>query len=601
MLARAKNLIFRVSVSLFGGPASSLLRGLARARLSGNPVLRGLAYFPSQWADALLGVSALRLITHVSRREPRRRPGRARIRNRTLRAQLYLALGKADPDIASRIHPAAFRKALTEEKLDADNQYALAHQLFQAGRLNLACEAFEDLVMNAQTRFPLERRLQLMRDCGIAFFMLGDIVKANHYWARAGELRRFMLGDDTGPVYRIVGSSWFAAIGHVAMLDFYAKYNQLYRAPGSRFVAQLDISNVPGNHLCERLAKSGIDFIEPGRLHRDYDRWARAHGKALWSQLTPVERFAMTDDFWEFEFPDGQVLGYTHAADRIQKDWEAQQRPPLLSLDDGERQFLKRALRVLGVPDGAWYVCVHVREPGFHKGWNTLYPSMRDGNIDDYIPAIELIVRQGGWVIRMGDESMKPLPDLPNVVDYAHSTLKTPKADIILALGCRFFLGTNSGFATIPAIYGVRCVFSNWLPIGLPLWPSQDLMLPKVFWDERLQRHLTLEETFATGLAFIQNWSDLPEGIKLCDNSADEICQLTAEALGAGPCLPEAKLLAARDGYRDIASRHGSYVGSTLAASFIARHGALISAPGDSPGPPSMTDTKVDADTVLSR
>jgi putative glycosyltransferase (TIGR04372 family) len=600
MLSRVKNLIFRLSVALFAGPASALLRGLARARLSGNPVLRGLAYFPSQWADALLGVSALRLISHVSRREPRRRRGRARIRNRTLRAQLYLALGKADPDVASSLNPDEFRKALSEEKLDADDQYALAHQLFQAGRLNLACEAFEDLVLNSQHKFALERRLQLMRDCGIAFFMLGDIGKANRNWARAGELRRFMLGDDSGPVYRIIGGSWFAAIGHVAMLDFYAKYNQLYRAPGSRFVAPLDISNIPGNHLCERLAKSGIDFIEPGRLHRDHDRWARAHGKRRWSQLTPSERFAMTDDFWEFEFPDGQVLGYTHAADRIQKDWEAQQRPPLLSLDEGERQFLKKALHVLGVPEGAWYVCLHVREPGFHKGWNTLYPSMRDANIDDYIPAINLIVSQGGWVIRMGDASMKPLPALPNVVDYAHSTLKTPMADIILALGCRFFLGTNSGFATIPAIYGVRCVFSNWLPIGLPLWPSQDLVLPKIFWDERLQRHLSLEETFASGLAFIQNWSDLPEGIKLCENSADEICQLTAEALGTGPDVPAGQLLAARNSYRDIARRHGSYVGSTLAASFIERHTALLSESDDSHATGPTTHMKAVIDTAIT-
>ncbi len=290
----------------------------------------------------------------------------------------------------------------------------------------------------------------------------------------------------------------------------------------------------------------------------------------------PAERFAMIDDFWEFEFPDGEVWGYTHAADKIQKEWERQQRPPVLSVTDGEWKFIDRALRLLGLPEGAWYVCLHVREPGFHKGWNTLYPSMRDANIDDYLSAIDLIVKSGGWVIRMGDPSMKPLPPLANVIDYAHSTLKTPRADILIPLGCRFFLGTNSGFATIPAIYGVRCVFSNWLPIGLPLWPSQDLMLPKLFWDEKRGRHLTIEETFASGVAFIQNWSDLPEGILLKDNSAEDIYSLAAEALGMSPDLPEEGLADARSHYRMIAERHGSYVGSTLAASSINRYGSVF-------------------------
>ena len=284
----------------------------------------------------------------------------------------------------------------------------------------------------------------------------------------------------------------------------------------------------------------------------------------------------MTDDFWEFEFPDGEVWGYTHAADKIQKDWERQGRAPLLSVTDGERKFIDRALSLLGLPEGAWYVCLHVREPGFHKGWNTLYPSMRDANIDDYLPAIDLIVKNGGWVIRMGDPSMKPLPPIPGVIDYAHSTLKTPRADILIPLGCRFFLGTNSGIATIPAIYGVRCVFSNWLPIGLPLWPSQDLMMPKLFWDEKQARFLSLEETLASGLAFIQNWSDLPQGITLRDNTPEEILDITAEALGMAPELPSEGLDDVRASYRKTAARHASYAGSTLAASFIRRYRMLF-------------------------
>lgn len=581
MLTRFKNLFVRLYVAFLGRPSVWVLGVLAKSQLSSNPLIRGVGHMPFQIVDAVMGFGALRFISHVNRREPResresKRNKRACIRSKTLRAYLYLAIGKLAPDKVKDLLPSTYRASLSEDPLDHEGQYAFAHQLFQSGSLALACETFVDLIERSSGKFPLERRLQLLRDAGITHFMLGKIEQANRYWKMAGELRRFILGDEIGPVYRIVGSSWFAAIGHVAMLDFYSKYNKLYRDKSSRIVAHLDLSTVPGNYLCERIGQNGIDFIPVGKLQSDYDRWAKKHGRRRWDQLTEAERFAHTDDFWEFEFPDGDIWGYTHAADKIQKEWERQHRPPLLSLTEGEQKFIDQALRLLGVPDGAWYVCLHVREPGFHKGWNTLYPSMRDANIDDYLPAIDLIVQQGGWVIRMGDPSMKPLPPMQNVVDYAHSPLKTPKADILLALGCRFFFGTNSGFATIPAIYGVRCVFSNWLPIGLPLWPSQDLMLPKLFWDEKRGRHLTIKEIFASDVAFIQNWSDLPEGITLKGNTAEDICNLTAEALGMSPELLEEGLANARSQHARVAEQHGSYVGSTLAATFIRNYPSVF-------------------------
>ncbi len=561
----------KVIVPLFGQLTINILQLLAKSQLSANPLIRSCGYPFFKLANILLGRNGQRLIAHVSQRKLLHKR-RTHIKNPILSSLFTLGVANSLDLSAFHVKPSEFRSLLIIENLDADHQYELAHQLFQAGCLVLACEVFEDLVVRSSNKLLLDRRLQLLRDTGIAHFLLGKIEQANVYWANAGRLRRFILGDNTGPIYRILGNSWFMAIGHVAMLDFYMKYNQLYRAGQVRIVAQQDLSNVPGNYLCERLAQTGIVFIEQDQLNCDYNKWAKKHGKRSWSQLTKAEGSAHIDDFWEFEFPDGEVWGYTHAADKIQKEWEQQQRPPLLTVTEGEKLFLDSALRMLGLPDNAWYVCLHVREPGFHKNWNSLYPSMRDANIDDYLPAIKLIVESGGWVIRMGDPSMKPLPSMEGMIDYAHSNLKTPKADILITLGCRFLLGTNSGFATIPAIYGVRCIFSNWLPIGLPLWPSQDLMCPKMFWDIKLERYLTLEEVFSSKLAFIQNYSDLPEGIALHDNTPEEILALTEEALGMAPEVSDEKLSEVRTRYRQIAKQHNGYVGSTLAASFIKSH-----------------------------
>ena len=75
------------------------------------------------------------------------------------------------------------------------------------------------------------------------------------------------------------------------MLDFYSKYNRLYRGDDVRVVAQLDVSTVPGNYLCERLGEGGIDFIPMGSC-KAATTTGQGHGKRRWDQLTAAERFA---------------------------------------------------------------------------------------------------------------------------------------------------------------------------------------------------------------------------------------------------------------------------------------------------------------------
>jgi len=615
--------IFKFFIYLFGKPMLVILLGLAKSQLSENLMVRSLGFFPFKFLNLIIGIDGLKLISYLSRKEiqnPRllfrlkvkfqlkikrisniifniakkivqnlikndgrilKVSSRKHFENHRISALTYLAIEKNIDYFKENLSTQDYRKILTVENVEPKNLYKCGEQLFIAGKLLYASETFEFLADNALDKFPQEDQLALLRYAGITNFLLGKIVSANNYWARAGNLRRAILGVESGPMYRIVGPAWFAAIGHVAMLDFYIKYNKLYRGDEVRIVVTNLMSSIPGNYLCNRFREVGIEFILPEELYSDYDLWAKYNNKPDWHSLTPAYRSALIDDFWEFEFPDGEVLGYTHAANKIQKEWERQHRTPILTYTKEERKFNEKTLELLGVPKDAWYVCIHVREGGFHKNWNSLYPSMRDAVISDYFSSIEMIVKSGGWVIRMGDPSMKPLPsNIPCVVDYAHSEFRNPKADVLLTLGCRFFLGTNSGFATIPAIFGVKCVFSNWLPIGLPLWPSQDLMLPKLFWDEDRKRLLTFDEIFSTGLAFIQNWDNLPKGITLIDNSPDELLEFTAEALGIAPQLANQVLLSAvRIQYQQTAAKYDSYCGSRLADSFVQRHHELLSSP----------------------
>jgi putative glycosyltransferase (TIGR04372 family) len=76
---------------------------------------------------------------------------------------------------------------------------------------------------------------------------------------------------------------------------------------------------------------------------------------------------------------------------------------------------------------------------------------------------------------------MKPLPPLPRTIDYAHSASKSEAMDIFLMGACRFFIGTSSGPAYVPPLFGIPCVLTNWAPTGSRPFNQRDLYIPKLY------------------------------------------------------------------------------------------------------------------------
>ena len=83
----------------------------------------------------------------------------------------------------------------------------------------------------------------------------------------------------------------------------------------------------------------------------------------------------------------------------------------------------------------------------------------------------------------MGDPSMTPLPQMDNVLDYAHSQAKSDWMDVFLCGRCRFFIGLASGLSQVAARFGVPCVYVNWISNVLPAFSGRDLYIPKLFWS----------------------------------------------------------------------------------------------------------------------
>lgn len=211
----------------------------------------------------------------------------------------------------------------------------------------------------------------------------------------------------------------------------------------------------------------------------------------------------------------------------IQKQWDDEGRPDLLTLTDEDKERGWRCLREnFGVPQNARFVSIHVKDdPNWHHNQGT-----RDAQIETYLPAITAIVSRGGWVIRMGDNSMPRLPEMPQVIDYAHSSVKCDWMDVFLWAQCRFFVGTNSGPAFIPPTFGVPVVVTNWSPIGLPVLFSKGLYIFKLIWSECEQRHLTVSEILSNTLGFTNSPAEVAaRGVHLVDNTPEEILEVVLE------------------------------------------------------------------------
>ncbi len=171
------------------------------------------------------------------------------------------------------------------------------------------------------------------------------------------------------------------------------------------------------------------------------------------------------------------------------------QKSPFTLRDEHHEQGVK-ALKQLGLPEGAWYVTVHVREGGYYneKSKNRLQ-NWRNADIATYTEAFKKITDTGGWVFRMGDPTMAPVEEMDRVIDYAHHSIRSDWMDVFLAATCKFCIGTASGFHRLPQMFNVPVIQSN-SAAGMPFYSLgiNDMLLPKkMFWQDS-KKSISLRE-----------------------------------------------------------------------------------------------------------
>ena len=209
-----------------------------------------------------------------------------------------------------------------------------------------------------------------------------------------------------------------------------------------------------------------------------------------------------------------------------------------LAFTDHEEQKGRLGLRAIGIPEGAEFICLNVRDSAYldhHLPGDWSYHDYRDSTIGNYVLAAEALAERGYYVIRMGAKVREPfVTKNSRVIDYATNGMRSDFMDIYLGAKCLFAISTGSGWEAIPGwIFRRPVCFVNYSPVGwFCTWFKDSVLLSKHYFDIKLKRNLTLKEIILRGLAYSSDANEYKSaGVRLVENSPREIRDAAIEML----------------------------------------------------------------------
>jgi putative glycosyltransferase (TIGR04372 family) len=205
---------------------------------------------------------------------------------------------------------------------------------------------------------------------------------------------------------------------------------------------------------------------------------------------------------------------------------------PMLVVTSQHQRNGQQALRELGMPEGSWWVCFHVRTAGYYQQFLRKKRNVqgRNANVESYFDAMRAVVKRGGWVIRMGDPSMPTLPQMDRVIDYAHSNIRADWMDMYLFGSCRFMVGSDSGPTAVAMMFGRPVANTNYIPMGHGSLGPLDVYIPKLYRSLRDGRLLPFREILSTPLRDLSPPEFEKHGVAWVNNTPTDI-RLIAEEM----------------------------------------------------------------------
>lgn len=310
------------------------------------------------------------------------------------------------------------------------------------------------------------------------------------------------------------------------------------------------IGHLAGNvevYLCERDAG----------LHKGIDIWC-VPGDVCNEQLLKMWRRVITIDrtgFTKIVLKVNQLFNNPEIIEipsgNIDRDVNnlLEKYPSHLRFTEAEENRGQQELQRMGIPEGAKWVCLIVRDSAYLPDFS--YHSYRDSDIFNYMEAVQKLVDHGYYVIRMGAKVMKPMPFYCKfIIDYATNGMRSEFMDIYLAAKCEFAISTSTGLDAVCTAFRRPICYVNFVPLEyLPTW-SNSLAIWKHHEKEDKRGHeidsvaypgyevlnitprkrMTPKEIFESGAGQFMRADQFEEaGITLVDNTPEEIRDVAIE------------------------------------------------------------------------
>lgn len=345
-----------------------------------------------------------------------------------------------------------------------------------------------------------------------------------------------------------IESDWLHAFGHQASLGFFSLAQQLgFVHPERRTILDLGNANINRPILHEILANFNI--------------W-KSKGEA--NILEHPDLFCLTEKMTMLATPDG-FKHFNEIMDKVLLSINTGDTRQNFDLGEGEVVNARKQLSILGLPDDAWFVGLHVRQDYRMRE--------RDSGISNYIESIKFITSKGGWVIRIGDSRQQPLPYLPNVINLIDESEMMANLHDYVLTKCRFFMGNISGPVCFPLLFCIPTLLSNVVAIGKNTWSgaSPTISIPKVWVDLESKRELSILESLELGLGFVELSSSKNGNFRTRDNSSEEIL-LATEELYSYLDNKQVSLSTTQNSLLMLRKKLGAVSFGLFAESFLANH-----------------------------
>lgn len=312
----------------------------------------------------------------------------------------------------------------------------------------------------------------------------------------------------------------------------------------TRHIFHIRIGTLRSDRIGHFVADAGIQFAKLSEqpMNQIDLYWLPEHtSNKQWEKMLrrnfKIASWVCYLDFWNNILPGGEAH-HRPSSETGSRDVEGVIERTNVSMEflPEENRLGKDWLQSKGWQDGEPFICLLVRDDAFldsdplssNRAVDWGYHSYRNSDIATYVHAIEWLVEQGVWILRMGKIMEKPFPSQhEHIIDYAFCPDRSDLLDIWLFANCTGCISTGSGLDAVSYLYDKPIIYLNYSPLTNLISAHESITAPKhLIWSKHKET-LSLRQYLENGYHQTQKYTEA--GIEIVDLDSEEILEAVQE------------------------------------------------------------------------